>query len=130
MKFKLNKHGIKAYTELLKKRILYAEKKSMEFLWNELYNKTPIRTGAARSSWNISVNHPNYAFDKNKHSAEFIMPNLKVNDTLIISSGCPYIKILNNGSSSQAPKNFIQISIVNAKKYFNKLKIKDIDHVL
>ena len=74
--------------------------------------------------------NPNYTFDKNKTSANFIMPNLKVNDTLIISSGCPYIKVLNNGSSSQAPKNFIQISVVNTKKYVNKLKIKDIDYVL
>lgn len=127
MKFKLNKHGIKNYSKVLNKRLMHIEKKGIEYLWNELYFKTPIDTGAARSSWNISVNVPNYSFDKNKKTNNLSIPDYKINDTLIIASGCPYIKVLNNGWSKQAPKNFVQISIVNTIKYMNKLNVKGIE---
>ena len=127
MKFKLNKHGIKNYSKILNKRMMYLEKKGIEYLWNELYIKTPIDTGAARSSWNISVNNPDYSFNKNKKINSLVIPQFKINDTLIIASGCPYIKVLNNGWSEQAPKNFVQISVINSVKYMNKLKIKDIE---
>lgn len=127
MKFKLNKHGIKNYSKVLNKRLMHVEKKGIEYLWNELYLKTPIDTGAARSSWNISVNVPNYSFDKNKKTNSLLIPDYKINDTLIIASGCPYIKVLNNGWSQQAPKNFVQISIVNTIKYMRKLNVKEIE---
>lgn len=127
MKFKLNKHGIKNYTKLLNKRIMYIEAKGIEYLWNELYVKTPIDTGAARSSWNVSVNNPDYSFDKTKKTNVFKLPNFKINDSLIIASGCPYIRVLNDGWSKQAPENFVQISVINAKKYINKLNVKGIN---
>ena len=127
MKFKLNKHGIKNYTKVLQKRLKIVEEEGIKFLWNELYIKTPIRSGAARSSWNISVNAPNYSFNKLKTSNSLNIPSYKVNDTLILASGCPYIKILNDGWSKQAPANFVQISVINTKRFMNKLKIKDID---
>jgi hypothetical protein len=127
MKFKLNKHGVKNYTKVLEKRLMHVEKKGIEYLWNELYTKTPMDTGAARSSWNISVNAPNYSFDKNKKSNSLQVPSFKVNDSLIIASGCPYIKVLNDGWSKQAPKNFIQISVINTKKYMNSLRIKELN---
>lgn len=127
MKFKLNKHGIKNYTKLLNKRLMYIEAKGIEYLWNELYIKTPIDTGAARSSWNVSVNNPDYSFDKTKKTNVFKLPNFKINDTLIIASGCPYIRVLNDGWSKQAPENFVQISVINAKKYISKLNAKGIN---
>lgn len=127
MKFKLNKNGIKSYTKILHKRLMHVEKKGIEYLWNELYIKTPIDTGAARSSWNISINVPNYSFQPSKKSNSLQMPEFNINDTLIIASGCPYIKVLNNGWSKQAPANFFQISVMNTKKYINGLKIEDIE---
>ena len=127
MKFKLNKHGIKNYTKLLNKRIMYIEAKGIEYLWNELYVKTPKDTGAARSSWNVSINNPDYSFDKTKKTNVFKLPNFKINDSLIIASGCPYIRVLNDGWSKQAPANFVQISVINAKKYINKINVKGIN---
>lgn len=127
MKFKLNKHGIKNYSKVLTKRLKIVEEKSIAYLWNELYTKTPIDTGAARSSWNISVNAPNYSFSPNKTSATLSIPSFTVNDTLIIASGCPYIRILNDGWSKQAPANFVQISIRNTKKYIDRLNVKDVE---
>lgn len=130
MKFKLNKHGIKNYSKILNKRLMYIEKKGIEYMWNELYVKTPKDTGAARSSWNISVNNPDYSFNKDKHSNTLNIPSFKINDTLIISSGCPYIKILNNGWSQQAPKNFVQITIKNTKKYIDRIRLEELENVL
>lgn len=127
MKFKLNKHGIKNYTKLLNKRIMHIEAKGIEYLWNELYVKTPKDTGAARSSWNVSINNPDYSFDKTKKTNVFKLPSFKINDSLIIASGCPYIRVLNDGWSKQAPENFVQISVINAKKYINKLNVKGIN---
>lgn len=127
MKFKLDKNGISAYKKVLEKRIMHIEKKGIEYLWNQLYVKTPVDTGAARSSWNISVNNPDYTFNKSKKSNALVIPEFKINETLIISSGCPYMSILNNGWSQQAPKNFIQISIINTKNYINELKVKGIE---
>lgn len=127
MKFKMDKAGINAYIKQLEKRIMYVEKKSVEYLWTELYNKTPVRTGAARSSWNISVNTPNYYFDKNKTTNQLVIPNYKFTDNLVIATGCPYIHILNNGWSQQAPANFVEMAYINTKNYVNKLQIKDIE---
>lgn len=96
MKFNLNGSGIKAYKKVLEKRLMYIEKKGVEYLWNQLYIKTPVDTGAARSSWNISVNNPNYSFNKSKKTNSLSIPEFKINQSLIISSGCPYMSILNN----------------------------------
>ena len=62
---------------------MYIEKKGIEYMWNELYVKTPKDTGAARSSWNISVNNPDYTFNKDKHSNTLNIPSFKINDSLI-----------------------------------------------
>lgn len=127
MKFKLNKHGIKNYSKVLNKRMMYTEKQGISYLWTRLYIKTPFDTGAARSSWNISVNNPDYSFNKDKTSNTLKIPKFKINDTLIISSGCPYIKVLNDGWSEQAPQNFIQMAVIETKKYINSLKIDGIN---
>lgn len=127
MKFSMNKSGIKLYKNVLNKRVMYVEKKFITYLWRTLYIQTPLDTGAARSSWNISINTPNYSWNPNKKTNSLKIPNYKINDTLIISSGCPYMKVLNDGWSKQAPKNFIQISILNSKRYIDSLNVKDIN---
>lgn len=127
MRFKLDKSGIKKFKGVLAKRLKEVENKSMEYLWKELYTLTPKDTGAARSSWNISVNTPNYEFDPSKTNTSISIPQSKINDTLVLATGCPYMSVLNNGWSQQAPKNFIQISILNTKKYINTLSVKGIE---
>lgn len=127
MKFSMNKSGIKLYKNVLNKRVMYVEKKFITYLWRTLYIQTPMDTGAARSSWNISINNPDYSWNPSKKTNSLKIPNYKINDSLIISSGCPYMKVLNDGWSQQAPKNFIQISILNSKRYIDSLNVKDIN---
>ena len=78
----------------------------MEYLWKELYTLTPKDTGAARSSWNISVNTPNYEFDPSKTNTSISIPQSKINDTLVLATGCPYMSVLNNRLVSTGTQKF------------------------
>ena len=127
MKFQLNRSGIKAYKKVLQKRLMNIQKEGISFLWKQLYNQTPRDTGAAAASWTITVNNPIYHFDKNKTSATLSIPQFTINDTLIISTGCPYMSVLNDGNSDQAPQNFIQLAVAATVRYVNILKLQDIE---
>ena len=129
MKFQFNRKNCARYSDVLKYRTSLFQKNVVQILWNQLYELTPIDTGAARSSWNISKNKPNYSFSPSKTSNTFIMPKLKLGDTVNIASGCPYMIRLNHGWSKQAPSYFIQqalrMAINSAEKIAQRVKNKD-----
>ena len=90
-----DRNAVKKYTQLLQKRVNYVKQKYAQTVWKNLYTNTPIKTGAARASWNISLNVPDYEFNANKTSNTFISLNCKIQDTIIVASGCPYMMRLN-----------------------------------
>lgn len=82
-------------------------------LFNEVILKTPIDTGAARTSHKLrdtpfSANDTRYK----TYSNEELQPDLK-KDNLQLISNCPYIGKLEQGFSNQAPFGFYNIALLN-----------------
>lgn len=72
---------------------------------------TPVDEGTARNSWNISFQEGEF-IDDGTGDKTIIDPG-NDQDTIYITNGVPYIGRLNQGSSSQAPANFIESAILN-----------------
>jgi hypothetical protein len=88
----------------------------------ELVESTPVDTGWARANWIPSVGTPVADVAGNPGSAnksaadagaaEVLRSNGK--SPIYITNNVPYIGRLNDGSSAQAPKGFVQKSIEKA----------------
>lgn len=77
----------------------------------DLVFATPVDTGRARASWYLSK------YPSNVSEARTLLgpiPRDKI-ETLFINNLVPYIRNLNQGSSSQAPARFIEKTV---SKYF------------
>ncbi len=91
------------------------------FIDQRLVLQTPVDTGEARGSWQVSVNKPitsdTETQDKTgsltlSQSRAIIEASQKITyPTFYIRSNKPYIERLNNGYSAQAPANFADKSI-------------------
>lgn len=78
---------------------------------------TPVDTGRARANWNLSAGTPDLTTtegtSRQGYDAEQITGTEK---ELFISNGLPYIEKLNEGSSTQAPANFVELGVMLAKR--------------
>lgn len=91
------------------------------FIDQRLVLQTPVDTGEARGSWQVSVNKPiksdTDSQDKTgsltlSQSRAIIESSKTITyPTFYIRSNKPYIERLNNGYSAQAPANFVDKSI-------------------
>lgn len=106
-------------------------------LFGRIVRKTPVDTGRARASWNISVNHPNrsvvarmrtivkrgthtpkgldrpslqQAVSPSQNKSLFAL-NVKPGDEIWITNNLPYIVELEKGHSKQAPAGMVALSI-------------------
>ena len=87
---------------------------------------TPVDKGRARGNWQMSINAPKTdqlnVFDKSGGEAinsgvKVILSASEINlPDFWISNNLPYIVPLNNGSSKQAPKFFVERAIEIAAK--------------
>jgi len=80
-------------------------------LWNELVDRTPVKSGKARASWKISVG---FAATKELPVGTYGRPKTpdltryKRNyQNWYLTNSAPYISRLNTGYSKQAPAGFI-----------------------
>lgn len=100
-------------------------------IFDEVVRATPADTGKARSNWRVSVNgsggsqvRPPFSPGKNlgieetanaqaaSSAARARLASVKSSDTVDISNPLDYIAQLNNGSSRQAPANFVQLAVL------------------
>lgn len=104
--------------------VLIVQKKVAFDVFSDIVAATPIDTGRAMNNWNISANTPNHdVTDEGGNSsgiktakeagAGAAMLGLKPFSTVWISNSLPYIVFLNEGSSDQAPKQFVEQSVIN-----------------
>jgi hypothetical protein len=82
---------------------------------------TPVDTGWARSNWLINLTVPVTQPVGSKQSVQPLQPNSGgilgyrlTHGPVYISNNVPYISLLNNGSSRQAPAGFVQRAIHKA----------------
>ncbi len=104
--------------------VVLVQKKLAFDIFSDIVGSTPIDTGRAMNNWNISVNTPdsNVTDEGGEESgissskeaeANTAMIGLRPFSTVWISNSLPYIVFLNEGSSDQAPSQFVERSIVN-----------------
>ncbi len=92
---------------------------------------TPVDTGRARSNWIAQLDSPvTSVIDAYKpgfkgstgasnaqgalDQGSRVIANYKGGDSIHITNNLPYIQKLNEGSSAQAPGNFVEIAILEA----------------
>lgn len=96
----------------------------------ELIEKTPVDLGWARANWVPAIGRPGDSSDVNTPAQEQITSQKAKqqqaigqltsyqlgNGPVFISNNVPYISVLNNGSSTQAPKGYVQRAIADGVK--------------
>ncbi len=95
----------------------------------KIVRRTPVKTGLARSNWNVSVNTEDTSFDpskKGKSGAESIslgtpiIEKLVIGSTINMTNACPYIVDLERGHSRQQPCGFLKLSQEEVQKLIDK----------
>ena len=102
---------------------------------------TPVDEGHAISNWQVSSEgnmprvQPHYPGTKgssrteNSHAtitkAVIAIQSIGSGKTIHIGNGIDYIADLNNGTSTQAPRGFVQTAILIAKNHIPKVKVID-----
>ena len=81
-------------------------------LWNGITLKTPVDTGRARGNWNLSEGSADTSVNEGATSVQsFKEPTGK--KAVFITNSLKYIQTLEKGSSKQAPKGMVQITMNN-----------------
>ncbi|AEP08890.1 HK97 gp10 family phage protein [Micavibrio aeruginosavorus] len=90
-------------------------------VFNNIVENTPVDTGRARANWNIDLNtvdvslvDPSGMEGGSYDGTEKALPvigSYKLNDTIYISNNLPYIRPLNDGSSTKAPAGFVDAAV-------------------
>lgn len=94
-------------------------------LFGRIVRKTPVDTGRARASWNISVNEADRSvqpegqpsYQEPKIGALVVRPG----DSIVISNNLPYITALEDAHSQQAPAGMVALSIEEVNLKMNAL---------
>lgn len=87
-----------------------------------IVNETPVDTGHARANWQVGISEPitSEIDEEDPSGGATIERNASVirqappHKDIILSNNVPYIHKLNEGSSSQAPAQFVQIAVAEA----------------
>lgn len=93
---------------------------------------TPVDTGRARGNWQVSVDSPITSpierLDRTGQAA--IKDGIQRANTyrgngqvIYITNNVPYIGALNDGSSSQAPANFVELAVIAALRFVRGARI-------
>lgn len=83
-------------------------------LWNGITLRTPVDTGRARSSWNLSIGHPNPGTPAAGTYGPPGTPNVGAitgEEVVWITSNLDYIQPLENGHSKQAPAGMVFVTV-------------------
>lgn len=83
--------------------------------------RTPVKTGRAQNNWNVGISRPNTATDDLEAYPEGgqlalargtpVAGVARAGDTVFITNALPYIQPLEDGSSTQAPKGMIAVTV-------------------
>lgn len=84
---------------------------------------TPVDTGRARAGWSVDTRHGSfvppkgesgYSFDRSMNVSPHMIP--KNAQMIVIYNNVEYIAELNDGTSTQAPKQFVEIEVGNVMR--------------
>ena len=94
-------------------------------IWNDVTRLTPVDTGRARASWNVSEEYANLAVKPKSYegSGQGVAGKISGKKDVIISNNVEYIVFLENGSSTQAPSGMTKLAVANAAASINNTSI-------
>lgn len=84
---------------------------------------TPVDTGRARAGWSVDTRHGSfvppkdesgYGYDRSMNVSPYMIP--KNAPVIVIYNNVEYIGKLNDGSSTQAPRQFVEIEVGNVMR--------------
>ncbi len=79
-------------------------------LWNGITLKTPVDTGRARGNWNLTEGSADTSVNEGATSVQaYSEPTGK--KSVYITNSLPYIQALEKGSSKQAPKGMVELTM-------------------
>ena len=118
----------KVYEKKVVKSLETSVKKAALFLDSQLVQRTPVDTGRARSNWLVSLTTritetvPETTASQAINAASSVISkfNVILNKTIFISNNLPYIRRLNEGSSTQAPAGFVEDAVALTKASIRK----------
>ena len=89
---------------------------------------TPVDTGAARSNWQVEFNRPaSGTVSTTSASVTIARNNAEIErfrqGEIHLTNNLPYIVFLNEGSSSQAPANFVEIAIQAGRRFVSNARL-------
>ena len=118
--------------KLLKKQVVDRMDKIAIQAHNRLSIRTPKDTGQAHAGWNFTLNRKDTTIPtKPPKGAQRLSPQLSVpdkfatkpKDTYHLVNAVSHIIFLNEGSSEQAPTNFVEIEVFQAVKDVERSEI-------
>jgi hypothetical protein len=94
---------------------------------------TPVKTGHARANWQVGIeDEPVDELDEEDKSGQSTLNAAKAKvagrapgQTIFVTNNVPYIAALNDGSSAQAPAQFVEKAIDTAVRAFGNMKVVD-----
>ena len=95
-------------------------------VWNDVTRETPVDTGRARASWNVSEEYANLAVKPegyNNPNGQGEVGAISGKKDVIISNNVDYIVFLEEGSSQRAPNGMTKIALANAAANIRTIKI-------
>ena len=83
---------------------------------------TPVDTGRARSNWLTSLGKPRTGTVEvgGAPNPRSTIAQRKPGQVIFITNNLPYIQRLNEGSSSQAPANFVEMAVMEGERVIRK----------
>ena len=96
---------------------------------------TPVKTGKARSNWNVGIGAPDYSIRPSEGATgaatiqrgQVVINAANPGQALHISNGLPYIARLNSGWSKQAPTGYIERAVAAARAAIKSIRLAEVD---
>jgi hypothetical protein len=96
--------------------------------------RTPVDTGRARGNWHISIGQPEFTANPPEEtdkggSTTIVEANGKIDnansgDTVYLTNGLPYVPVLEDGSSKQAPGGMVKVTAAELRPLTEQVAAK------
>ncbi|MBT4080295.1 MAG: HK97 gp10 family phage protein [Gammaproteobacteria bacterium] len=108
--------GLSRFNRTIERRVERKTRATALQVFSGLILRTPVDTGRARANWNTSAGAIDYSIDEDATKPQ--SPTLRKGDgskPIYITNNLPYIGELENGSSTQAPKGMVAVTLSELK---------------
>lgn len=85
-------------------------------IYKGVTEKTPVDTGRAKANWNIGYGSINFTITKDTQFRIISPPKGSGKRPIYITNHLPYIGALENGSSKQAPRGMVDLTMLEAQR--------------